>query len=98
MTKARLLLGMQALLLLDADSDQKLDRAEFAYFVNLFCEACGTDFNTLSEFLILLAALEDNPSEELAFLVRGLWLLTSGRMGREREKYPGRRSDTKHQS
>ena len=61
--------GVQTLLLFDADSDQKLDRAEFARFVNNFCEACGTDFNTLSEFLILLATLEDNPSEELAFLV-----------------------------
>ena len=74
--------GVQTLLLFDADSDQKLDRAEFARFVNNFCEACGTDFNTLSEFLILLATLEDNPSEELAFLVslggvslRGLLLL-----------------------
>ena len=73
-----LLTGVQTLLLFDADSDQKLDRAEFARFVNNFCEACGTEFHTLSEFLILLATLEDNPSEELAFLVSlDEWFLRS---------------------
>ena len=61
--------GTQAVLLFDTGTQQKLDRADFSRFINHFCEACGTDFNTLSEFLILLAALEDNPSEELAFLV-----------------------------
>ena len=57
------------MLVFDADSDQNLNRAEFARFVNAFCEGCETDFNMLSEFLILLAAMEDSPSEELAFLV-----------------------------
>ena len=57
------------MLVFDADSDQNLNRAEFARFVNAFCEGCETEFNTLSEFLILLAAMEDSPSEELAFLV-----------------------------
>lgn len=60
---------MQALLVFDADSDQNLNRAEFSRFINAFCEGCETDFNSLSEFLILLAAMEDSPSEELAFLV-----------------------------
>lgn len=60
---------MKAMLLFNIDMDQKLDRAEFAHFIHNLCEACGTDFSTLSEFLILLAALDDNPSEELAFLV-----------------------------
>ena len=62
----------QALAVFDVDADQKLDRADFAHFINQFCNACGADFNTLAEFLILLAALEDNPGEELAFLVRHL--------------------------
>ncbi len=57
------------MLVFDVDSDQNLNRAEFARFVNHFCEGNETDFNTLSEFLILLAALEDSPGEELAFLV-----------------------------
>ncbi len=61
--------GLQAMLVFDVDSDQNLNRAEFARFVNAFCEGCETDFNTLSEFLILLAAMEDSPSEELAFMV-----------------------------
>lgn len=61
---------VQAMLLFNIDMDQKLNRAEFAHFIHNLCEACGTDFSTLSEFLILLAALDDNPSEELAFLVR----------------------------
>ena len=60
---------MQALLIFDADSDQRLDWADFARFINQFCEACGSNFSVLSEYLILLAALEDNPTEELAFLV-----------------------------
>lgn len=54
----------------DVDADQKLDRSDFAWFINQLCEACGSDFHTLAEFLILLAALEDNPPEELAFLVQ----------------------------
>lgn len=57
------------MLVFDADSDQNLNRAEFARFINAFCEGCEADFNTLSEFLILLAAMDDNPGEELAFLV-----------------------------
>ena len=57
------------MLVFDVDSDQNLNRAEFARFINHFCEGNETDFNTLSEFLILLAALEDSPGEELAFLV-----------------------------
>ena len=61
--------ALQAMLVFDVDSDQNLNRAEFARFVNAFCEGCETDFNTLSEFLILLAAMEDSPSEELAFMV-----------------------------
>lgn len=65
------------MLVFDADSDQNLNRAEFARFINAFCEGCEADFNTLSEFLILLAAMEDNPSEELAFLVFPLPFLHS---------------------
>lgn len=59
----------EAMLVFDVDSDQNLNRAEFARFINHFCEGNETDFNTLSEFLILLAAFEDSPAEELAFLL-----------------------------
>ena len=57
------------MLLFDRDADQKLDRAEFANFILRFAEALQTGFDTIAEFLILLAALEDNQAEELALLV-----------------------------
>lgn len=69
-----MLWSLQAMLVFDVDSDQNLNRAEFARFINSFCEGCEAEFNTLSEFLILLAAMEDSPSEELAFLVPFLYL------------------------
>ena len=53
----------------DKDGNQTLDLSEFSEFMTEFCRKAGVEFCQVVEFLILLAAVEDDPSAEFAFLV-----------------------------
>eukprot|EP00186_Timspurckia_oligopyrenoides_P003474 CAMPEP_0182444172 /NCGR_PEP_ID=MMETSP1172-20130603/2709_1 /TAXON_ID=708627 /ORGANISM="Timspurckia oligopyrenoides, Strain CCMP3278" /LENGTH=462 /DNA_ID=CAMNT_0024639681 /DNA_START=61 /DNA_END=1449 /DNA_ORIENTATION=- len=51
------------LLSFDEDDDQKLDRVEFANFLNNFCETLGADFDELADFLVVACLTADDSND-----------------------------------
>ena len=54
----------------DSNASRTLSRADFARFIEKFAKKAHTDFHSVADFMIMLAVTEDDPSEEIALLVK----------------------------
>ena len=52
----------------DTDSDDSLDRNEFALFVVTFANTLGTDLHEMIDFMIVASALKDNSEDEKKYI------------------------------
>lgn len=52
----------------DTNSDDSLDRDEFALFVVKFASALGADLHEMVDFMIVASALKDNSEEEKKYI------------------------------